>query len=153
MFRSFLLLLVPVLLASAPASSQPLLEEAKAFNPFSETSMAVTGPVILSTDRMVFETGRFLDLKVLDHEASGKWGISGDLPSAQLFQVIGDAGPLRQGNTLCGDEPVTHMAAWSENVFGYNFLVIAMFIGMAVPSDVRDETMCAIYVYSIGVDD
>ena len=66
MYRSLLAPLVLIGILGGPASSQPLLEEPKAFNPYSETAMAITGPVILSTTKMVFETGKFIDLEMLD---------------------------------------------------------------------------------------
>lgn len=136
-----------------PASSQPLLEESQAFNPYSETAMAITGPVILSSKRMVFETGRFLDLEVHDHRAAGNWGASGDVPDAQIFRVSGDVGPLRQGNTLCGDQPITYMAAWDEEVSGFSYLGIAMFTGIDAPKSIADQTMCATYFFSMNVTD
>ncbi|MDX1744105.1 MAG: hypothetical protein R3186_11000, partial [Ruegeria sp.] len=114
-------------LLGGPASARPLLEESVALNPYSETATAITGPVLLSTKRMVFETGRFLDLEVHDPRAAGNWGASGDVPVAQVFRVSGDAGPLRQGNTLCGDQPITYMAAWDEEGSGFSYLGIAMF--------------------------
>ncbi|WP_299356170.1 hypothetical protein [uncultured Shimia sp.] len=101
-----------------PAVSQPLEEEPRAFNPYSETALAITGPVILSTSRMVFETGQVLDLDLVDQAASGDWGASGNVPAAQVFRVSGDVGPLRQQNTLCGDQPVTYMAVWDEESSG-----------------------------------
>ena len=109
MSRSLLAPLVLIGVLVGPASSQPLLEEPMAFNPYSETAMAITGPVILSTTKMVFETGKFINLQMLDAQAAGGWGASGDVPVAQLFRVLGNAGPLRRGNTLCGDQPVTYM--------------------------------------------
>jgi hypothetical protein len=54
-----------------PAASQTVLADAKAFNPHSETAVAITGPVMLSKKRMVFETGGLLDLNVVDDAASG----------------------------------------------------------------------------------
>lgn len=143
----------PVLLllgvAGAPASSQAILKDSKAFIPYSKTAIAVTGPVILSTDRMVFETGSSLDLEVVDQVASGDWGASGDVRMAQLFRVSGNAGPLRRGNTLCGDQPITYMAAWNEESSGFEYLGIAMFTSPDLPSGVGDRSMCATYFYSI----
>ena len=151
MFRSILLPIVAIGLLGAPTSSQPLFDESKAYNPYSETAMAITGPVILSTRRMVFETGGFFDLEIHDRKSSGHWGASGDVPVAQVFRVSGDVGPLRQGNTLCGDQPVTYMAAWREESSGFGYLGIAMFAGIEAPTSVADQTMCATYFYSMDV--
>ncbi len=74
MRRSILMLSMAMGILGGPASSQPLFEDSKAFNPSSETALAITGPVIMSTKRMVFETGRFLDLEVYDPKSSGNWG-------------------------------------------------------------------------------
>ncbi|MBY6084108.1 hypothetical protein [Ruegeria arenilitoris] len=151
MRRSNLMLQITMGVMGGAASSQPLFEDSKAFNPSSETAMAITGPVILSTKRIVFETGASLDLEVHDAKSSGNWGVSGDVPIAQVFRVSGDVGPLRQGNTLCGDQPITFMAAWNEESSGFDYLGIAMFTGAAAPTSVDDQTICATYFYSMDV--
>ena len=130
------------------AVSQPLVEEPRAFNPYSETALAITGPVILSTSRMVFETGQVLDLDLVDQAASGDWGASGNVPVAQVFRVSGDVGPLRQQNTLCGDQPVTYMAVWDEESSGSKILGIAMFTGTEIPTGVAQEGICATYFFA-----
>ncbi|WP_162798335.1 hypothetical protein [Sulfitobacter sp. SK011] len=149
MSRSLLAPLVLIGVLVGPASSQPLLEEPMAFNPYSETAMAITGPVILSTTKMVFETGKFINLEMLDSQAAGGWGASGDLPVAQVFRVLGSAGPLRRGNTLCGDQPVTYMAAWNENTSEFKLLGIAMFTGLDAPTGVAAQGICATYFFSM----
>ena len=151
MCRSTLILPMAIAILGGPASSQPLFEESKAFNPSSETAMAITGPVILSTEQMVFETGRFLDLEFHDPKSSGHWGASGDVPVAQVFRVSGDAGPLRRGNTLCGDQPITYMAAWSEDSSGFTYLGVAMFTGVEPPEGIADQALCATYFFSMDV--
>ena len=150
MCRSLLAPLVLIGVLGGPASSQPLLEEPKAFNPYSETAMAITGPIILSTKKMVFETGKFINLEILDSQAAGAWGASGDVPVAQVFRVLGNAGPLRRGNTLCGDQPVTYMAAWNEeNNSGFKPLGIALFTGLDAPTGVAAQGICATYFFSM----
>ncbi|NDR55316.1 hypothetical protein [Aliiruegeria sabulilitoris] len=134
--------------AGAPAASQSVLEEAQAFNPYSETAIAITGPVILSSKRMVFETGQLLDLDLVDQAASGDWGASGNVPVAQVFRISGDVGPLRQQNTLCGDQPVTYMAVWDEESSGSKILGIAMFTGTEIPTGVAQEGICATYFFA-----
>jgi hypothetical protein len=151
MRRSILMLPMAIGMLGGPASSQPLFDDSKALNPSSETAMAITGPVIISTERMVFETGRFLDLEVHDPKSSGNWGASGDVHVAQVFRVSGDAGPLRQGNTLCGDQPITYLAAWSEESSGFTHLGVAMFAGMEPPAGIADQTLCATYFFSMDV--
>ena len=153
MRRSILMPIIAMGILGGPASTQPILEDAKAYNPSSETAMAITGPVILSTRRMVFETGGFFDLEIHDRKSSGHWGASGDVPVAQVFRVSGDAGLLRQGNTLCGDQPVTYMAAWREESSGFGYLGIAMFTGTDAPTSIADLTMCATYFFSMNVED
>ncbi len=71
--------------------------------------------------------------------------------SDSTFRVSGDAGLLRQGNTLCGDQPVTYMAAWREESSGFGYLGIAMFTGIEAPTSVAEQTMCATYFYSMDV--
>ena len=149
MYRSLLAPLVLIGVLVGPASSQPLLEEPMAFNPYSETAMAITGPVILSTTKMVFETGKFIDLEMLHSQTSGGWGASGDVPVAQVFRVLGNPGPLRRGNMLCGDQPVTYMAAWNEENSGFETLGIAMFTGLDVPTGVAAQGICATYFFSM----
>ena len=134
-----------------PAVAQPLEEEPRAFNPYSETALAITGPVILSTKRMVFETGAFLELNLVEQAASGSWGVSGDVPVAQVFRVKGDAGSLRRGNTACGAGTVTYIAAWEEELSGSNFLGVAMFTGTEIPTGAIEEGTCATFYYSIDL--
>ena len=148
MGRWMLVALLLIGVAGAPAASQPVLEEAQAFNPYSETAIAITGPVILSTKRMVFETGKLLDLDLVDQAASGDWGASGNVPVAQVFRVSGSLGPLRQKNTLCGDQPVTYMAVWDEESSGSKILGIAMFTGAEIPTGVAQESICATYFFT-----
>lgn len=135
-----------------PAVAQPLEEEPRAFNPYSETALAITGPVILSTSRMVFETGGLLELEIVNQAASGAWGVSGDVPMAQVFRVTGDVGPLRQDNTLCGDQSITYMAGWTEELSGSEYLGIAMFSGAEMPGGAIEEGTCGTYFYSIDVE-
>ena len=149
MYRWAFMTLLLIGNSGASAKSQPLIEGGKAFNPYSETAIAITGPVIISTKRIVFETGGLLDLDILGQEVSGKWGASGNLPVAQVFHVSGDAGPLRQENTLCGDQPVTFMAAWNQENFGFQYLGIAMFTGAEMPTGVTEESICGTYFFSL----
>ena len=118
MYRLVLMSSILIGILGIRANSQPLEEDGKAFTPYSETALAITGPVILSIKRMVFETGAFLQLDLVEQAASGSWGVSGDVPLAQVFRVTGDAESLRRGNTVCGDGTVTYMAAWDEELSG-----------------------------------
>lgn len=148
MYRSLLAPLVLIEMLAGPASSQPLLEKPMAFNPYSETAMAITGPIILSTTKMVFETGKFINLEMLDSQAAGGWGASGNVPVAKVFRVSGSVGPLRQQNTLCGDQPVRYMAVWDEESSGSKILGIALFTGAEIPTGVAQEGICATYFFS-----
>ena len=139
-----------VAITAATASSDAITQEPRTFRPYSETAVAITGPVVLSTDRMFFETGAFLELENISHAASGDWGVSGGVATAQLYRVSGRVGPLRQGNPLCGAEPITYLAAWEESGSGSGYLGIAMFTGTDMPSGVKDPDICAIYFYSTG---
>ena len=139
------------LFLSGPAASQAILDDMKALSPYSETAIAVTGPVLISTARMVFETGEVLDLDVVDPVASGSWGASGNVTVAQVIRVSGDVGALRQQNTLCGDQPVTYLAAWEEESSGSKYIGIAMFTGMEIPIGVDAEGICGTYFYSTDV--
>ena len=100
---------------------------------------------------MVFETGSVLELDLVDQSAPGSWGASGDIPLAQVFRVSGDAGSLRQGNTLCGDRPVTYIAAWNEDLSGFRYLGVALFTGTEIPRAVSGEDICGTYFYSTDV--
>ena len=151
MYRLMLMSSILIGISGIPAYSQPLEEDGKAFNPYSETALAITGPVILSTKRMVFETGAFLELDLVEQAASGSWGVSGDVPVAQVFRVTGDAGSLRGGNTACGDGTVTYIAAWDEELSGSKYLGIAMFTGTEIPTVAIEEQTCATFYYSIDL--
>ena len=151
MYRLVLMSSILIGILGISANSQPLEEDGKAFNPYSETALAITGPVILSTKRMVFETGAFLELNLVEQAASGSWGVSGDVPVAQVFRVKGDAGSLRRGNTACGAGTVTYIAAWEEELSGSNFLGVAMFTGTEIPTGAIEEGTCATFYYSIDL--
>lgn len=151
MYRLVLMSSILIGILGIPANSQPLEEDGKAFNPYSETALAITGPVILSTKRMVFETGAFLELNLVEQAASGSWGVSGDVPVAQVFRVKGDAGSLRRGNTACGAGTVTFITAWEEELSGSNFLGVAMFTGTEIPTGAIEEGTCATFYYSIDL--
>lgn len=133
--------------AVGSAAAQPTVVDSAAFNPYSETAMAITGPVILSSERIVFEMGSFLDLELVEPAVPGGWGASGDVPTAKVFRVSGDAGPLRQGNTLCGSQAITYLAAWDEEASGSLYLGIAMFTGSNLPVGVADPSLCATYFF------
>ena len=72
---------------SAVVWSQALGDMPKTFAPYSETALAITGPVTLSKTEVVFENGAALDLEEINPAAPGSWGNSGDVPVAQLFRV------------------------------------------------------------------
>ena len=131
------------------AWSQVLGDEPKTFAPYSETALAITGPVTLSKTQIVFEGGAVLDLEEINPKALGTWGNSGDVPVAQVFRVSGKVGALRRGNTLCGEDPVTYLSASEEESFGHQYLVIALFIGAGAPDGINDAGLCGILSYDI----
>ena len=149
----FLVQLLLLVWGSTMAWSQVLGDEPKTFAPYSETALAITGPVTLSKTRIVFESGATLDLEEINPKAPGSWGNSGDVPVAQMFRVSGKVGALRQGNTLCGEDPVTYLSASQEESFGYQYLVIALFVGVDAPDGINDSGLCGIFSYSMGAAD
>ncbi len=146
----FLVQLLFMVWGSAMAWSQVLGDKPKLFAPYSETALAITGPVTLSKTRIVFESGAALDLEEINPKAPGSWGNSGDVPVAQMFRVSGKVGALRQGNTLCGEDLVTYLSASHEESFGYQYLVIALFVGADAPKGINDSGLCGIFSYSVG---
>ena len=61
-----------LVLLTVPVQAEPMSPVSRAFNPVSKTATAITGLVIASDERVVFETGAVLALDLVDGAARGK---------------------------------------------------------------------------------
>lgn len=138
-------------LAGEPALAQadPVTSEPRAFEPYSRTAQAITGPIILSHSRVVFATGDWLDLKLLDDAVEGAWERSSETTTAQLFEVSGEIGSLMNGNDICSDGPPRFLSVHQHEVFGSWSLRLAFFAGDTPTTGVSSEGFCGTFGYEL----
>ena len=142
--------LVAGLTLSAPALAEPITASPQAFNPYSRTAQAITGPIILSDTRAVFGNGSAVELKLIDPTAEGAWEfMSEETSQAQLFEVSGDPGELLQGNTLCSGPP-HFMTALQDESFGSWVLELAFWDGDEQPTSINSPGLCGTYSYGMN---
>ena len=144
-FPGLAMRLAPSLLFAASAYAAPLLESPQAFNPYSRTASAITGPVIVSRSGIVFGNGAGTQLTFLD-DVRSKWGASNQSFRAQIFALESDPGELLNGNALCGaDEAPTHLAAFQSENFDSWILTLAVFRGKEPPASIDDAGLCGTF--------
>lgn len=106
----------------------------------SNTAMAITGDVEFSDYGLVFADGQEL---VFDELLGDTFIVDGEEVYGSVFSILEPANPvLLNGNTLCGDSPVTYLANWGLDDVT---TVIAMFDTEEAPAS--DAEMCASYTY------
>lgn len=128
-----------------PVFGQPITENGTAFSPSSRTAFAITGPVIISTTRIVFETGASLALDQIGGPGSEDPGSVQD--GRQIFAVEGDAGEIRNGNRICGSEPITFLTAQRSE---FESLTVTFYDGDEPPFRADSTEMCASYSFDFG---
>ena len=139
-----------LILSSAPAVAEPFGEIGRAFNPVSRTATAITGPVIASENRLVFETGGTLELSLASASVSGSWTPgNAEHTAAQVFTVSGDAGPLRNDNKLCGGQPVRYVVAHEIDLLGTSHLGLVLFSDEDQPRSFNSQGLCGSYTFSV----
>lgn len=148
-FPDLVMRLAPSLLFAASAYAAPILESPQAFNPYSRTASAITGPVIVSRSSIVFGNGAGTQLTFLD-DVRSKWGASNQSFRAQIFALDSDPGQLLNGNALCGagDAP-THLAAFQSDNFGSWILTLAVFRGKDAPASIDDAGLCGTFNFAM----
>ncbi|EPX76802.1 type VI secretion system-associated protein TagO [Salipiger mucosus] len=125
-------------------------ENTIAATPFSRTATAILGPLLISSEHIVLETGRTIELDLVEPEKAGEWTHDGQQRAAAVFRLKTDPGELRSGNRLCGpDVPATHLAAAASAGIGGPSLTLAVFSGKEVPSGLDSgANLCGTFVYT-----
>lgn len=132
MFRTFAALAV-VLIATTSASAEQYVA-------ISNTAMSITGDIKLDDEHIAFSNGEHLDFGAVTSEVLM---VDGEALDATIYQIAEPANPtLENGNTLCGSDSVTYIAAWKS---ADGLTQLAMFTGEATPEST--DTMCASYLY------
>lgn len=131
------------------AIAVPVLDQPRSFNPWSKTAEAITGPIIISTDAIIFGNGERASLEFLDTRDADWDGQDGET-TAQIFKVTSLPGALLGGNHLCGEDSVpAFLAVNQSSFFGTWSLGIAVFRGSEVPTSFNHGGLCGTYAYGI----
>jgi hypothetical protein len=131
--------LAALCLATA-ASAKP---DSSAWRPTSTTSVSITGPVTLWSDRLV-AAGASFKLRQVAQVASFQTD-QGDHP-ARVFAVVKPANPkLLNGNRFCGPRPATWIVAQPITPDG---LEIAVFTGPDRPTGQSSPGLCGTFFYN-----
>lgn len=136
-------------LCMAPAAvAEPVLGFPQSFNPMSRTAQAITGPIIVSQEAIVFGNGARAGLEFVTDRA-GDWVGSGKTTIAQIFKITSTPGELMNGNSLCGGEAPTFIAIGQSELFGNWSLDMAVFQSATVPTDFHGDGLCGTYGYDL----
>ncbi len=131
------------LLAAGALSTGAMAGEAGKWRPTSTTSVSITGPVVLSSDKISL-SGHALGLREVGQPASFKTD-QGDRP-ARVFRVLKPRTlKLVSGNTLCGEKPVTWIVAQPEPPDGLQLLT---YDGPDEPTGQDTPELCGIFFYN-----
>ena len=137
-----------MLLGAGGVFAQPVIDAPRAFSPYSRTASSITGPIILSRDRIIFGTGSFLDLEVLKAGEVGRWGGDGSAHSAQVFSLSSSPEELFDGNTLCSPgDPATHLVVYEASKFASTLLHLNAYRGPDEPIAGDDAFLCGTYTF------
>lgn len=131
------------------AIAAPVLEQLRAYNPWSKTAEEITGPIIISTDAIVFGNGERASLEFLETKNADWDGMDGET-TAQIFKVTSQPGALLSGNHLCGEDTAPLYLAVDQSSFFENWSIgIAVFKGSDVPTGFDHAGLCGTYAYGI----
>jgi hypothetical protein len=128
------LAIVPMVLL---ALTTPALAKAARWTATSSTSMAITGDIAVSADRIIFGNGASIGIKQA----------APDRP--EVFTIDPPSNPvLLQGNRLCGDQPPTFLTLYRDG----GSLALSVFDGPDMPPSPASALdtppgLCATYHY------
>lgn len=161
-------LIFTYVLLAPPAFAQSAIErhiwqEAQSFLPISRTAVAITGPITLSGNDVFATEGSKMNLTFGDGVAVGltsegaswrTWDVGEHgKQTAEVFKLSDDPGPLRNGNTLCGDgasEENLYAVFYEQDPFGVGpTLTMAVFKLTAPPFDINSSGLCGTFSYEI----
>ena len=132
------------------ASAAPLAETPRAFDPISRTASAITGPVIASTERIIFGNGAMLELVLIEDEPQGRWSLISDAPGeTQIFALSGEDPELLNGNSFCGPEAPRFMSVHQRQFMRGWALEIAIFRGPEARGGIDTGTLCGTYNFAM----
>lgn len=133
-----IMLKTPVILIAALLSATAA--SAERYVAISTTAMSITGDIELDDTGITFQNGETLGF---DGVVADTFTVSGEAVDATVYGIAEPANPeLENGNTLCGDDPVTFIAVWHGDE---DLTRMAMFNGETAPES--DEAMCASFLY------
>lgn len=144
------------LVGSVPAPGPSLAADApEHWSATSTTALSVTGNVTFAPDKITFQNGRSLRLRLVGREAGFKE--SGETVDATIYRVTAPADLLLEnGNHLCGggghSVPVTYIAVWTPTPLPGDRAPrsMAAFSGKDWPHSAGGESFCGTYNYDAG---
>lgn len=149
MFRFFLPLMLGCALASGAAAT-PVTDIQEGYTPSSSTAQAITGPIIISRDKIVFGTGAVVELKVVSEGVRGSWGDLGATQVVQIFEMQSDPGGLVNDIPLCSiSKPVRYLTVYQDQFLGTWYLSLAFYSGDTPPTQVDNPDLCGTYGYEM----
>jgi hypothetical protein len=120
-----------------------------------ETAISVTGNVTFAPDKIQFQNGQSLPLKVIG--AVSDFKAAGESVAATVYRVTTPADPaLKNGNRLCGagskSTPVTYLAVWNPEALPGDKAprALAAFSGKDAPRSTAGTDTCGIYNYDLN---
>lgn len=127
-------MLLSILLALAASASDQFT--GRTFQPVSTTATAITGPVRIGSDAVVFGK-RSVPARRVASTAVGA-----------VYRLARDPGPLLGGNFLCSrSEPARYLMVSEKAEPWGRTVTLAAFSGVKAPTDVDDPTLCATFSY------
>lgn len=149
MIRLFLPLAFGVALTTG-ALATPVTDFQEGYTPYSRTAQAITGPIIVSREKLVFGTGAVVDLKIVSEGVRAAWGMSGEVTNAQIFEMQSDPGALVNDNTLCGqDTPARYITFYQEEFLGSWLLEVGVYGGNTPPTQLDTPDLCGTFNYEM----
>ena len=138
-------------LAAFAAQAQPITSVPKAHEPYSRTSQLFTGPIIISTENIIFSTGSVSQIEMIAEGVLADWDASGEVLPGQIFKILNDPGEIISGHNLCGeDTPATYLVANQSSLFNVSWIMgLSFFRGDDVPTSVHSDGLCGTYGYEM----
>lgn len=136
------------------ALSHYIWEDSGSYQPFSRTSISITGPLQLTPmeGKLTLHLGGkgpfYLSSEGVFYR---EWGLdlSGEKITAGVFKIDRDPGLLLNGNTLCGDIAARYLVFYDELWHSSHLLELAVFSSKSPPFDINSDGLCGTFNYSI----
>lgn len=124
----------------------PVSDQLVAHNALSDTAEAITGPIILSENRLIFGSGASSDLAMTGSEDL-EWEIDGKNTPVQIFELASDVGPLLNGNRLCGSSKPGIAVFFEKETFGRRALYLEVYQEGSSPDAPNSNGLCSTLTY------